>query len=292
MNNLKQVKFCNGHAYRFNGRITRLQDYGLRLNENYNLLSESHIQLMCKYPFMWSILPKGLAYYVYISHIEGNRVTYFIERKIQEKTKKARIFVMGDIFTDAPGETIFSAYISSCSKGHRWKFFLQDIMIEGGKQTNGCYGDRWNRMVGYLHSANTSNKTVIWKALPLFKFPVSIEKTEAIIENEGIQIKRLVMYNMSNNSQKRFTPFIINYTPPDKQEHQEILNTNMRQRMKIIPNDQLPDIYKLQWNSKIIGNACVRTIEQSLKMQHMVKKGEKEAVFEYNPHFQAWEIVV
>lgn len=289
MNNLTQVKFCNGHAFKFNGKINRLQDYGLRLNENYNLLSESHIQLMCKYPFMWSVLPKGLPYYVYISHLEGKRVTYFIERKIQERTKRARIFVMGDIFGNAPGETIFSAYITSCSKGEKWKFLLQDICVERGKIANGCYGDRWNRMVDYLQGANTANRTIVWKVLPLFRFPVSVQKVEALIKNEGIQIKRVALYNMSNHSQKRYIPFVVDYKSP---EERRVLDTKERYTMKIIPNDQLPDIYKLDWNGQIVGNACVRTIEQSLTMQRMVRENNLEAEFKYNPHFQAWEIIV
>lgn len=304
MNSLSQVKFCNGHAYRVPGKITRLQDYGLRLNENYNLLTEKHTQIMCKYPFMWSIIPKGLAYYIYISHLEGTRVTYFIERKIQEKTKRARIFVMRDIFPNVPSETIFSGYTVCCKVGVKWKIMLQDIQVEKGEPLYGSYVKRWEKMTKYLENAKTSNKTVSWKILPLFRFPVSIDIVRTLEINEGIRVQRLGFYNMSENGKKRYLPFYVKYeltknenvvveeqqnnSPKEKGGNQ--LDYNRTYRMKMIPNEQVPDVYQLEWNGNIIGTACVRTIRQSHYMRNLISRKKDVASFEYNPLFHSWEI--
>ena len=294
MDDITENKFCNGHAYKYNGNLSLFNDYNIRITENYNQLTKNVLPIIQKYPFTWSIIPKGLGYYIYVSHYKGKKITYFIERKINDAKTPNRIYMLPNIFTNVPTETLFISYVTKCTKGSKWKFILQDILLHKGKEMYGDYGNRWSIMADYLEHANLTNGTVDFRLTPLLRFPINDQVIKNIETNEGIDIKYILFNNMSNHYNKRFNPFFLKYEYSNHTNTQKTNNLDLSKKymFKITPNETYPDVYSISYNNYNIGIACVRTIEQSLKLQEIVNSNKLEGLFEYNPDFQGWEIVV
>jgi hypothetical protein len=298
MQNLgEQNKFCNGHAYNISNNrnlvhniVNRIQEYKIGLNETLNALNVNDIDIICKYPFQWSFIPKGMPYYIYISDYNGNRCTYFIERKF--KNNNTRIFMMEDLFITAPTETIIEGYIvphniKKQRNGKKsWSVILRDLLISSGNQMNDSYDKRWNIIIEYLEGCNISNKTINWKVLPLMNFPISIKKIKNIEEIEDISIQYVSFQNMSHGN-KRYKPFILNYNSNIKNINQkEELDLNKEYYMNFTKGI-LPDVYYLTYNNSRIGKACVRTLKQS-----QIMKDSNSGHFRYHPIMKKWEIIV
>jgi hypothetical protein len=291
---LKQVRFCNGHAFNITKMkqhvrdiIKSIEEYQIGLHENYQNLNENHIPILCKYPFQWSFIPKGMPYFIYISGFNGNRCTYFIERNFK-KDKSTRIFMMEDIFINTPSETIMEGYVvpknneKTQNGKKKWSFILRDIILCSGQHLNSQYYKRWQLMVEYLENANTQNKTLHWRVLPLLDFPVSINILNNIEIQEDIPIRSVIFHNMSKG-EKRYKPFVVDYNPNIKNEKEE-LDINKKYTMTYIPG-VLPDVYHLKYNDCQIGIACVRTLKQSIYMRN-----NTSGIFQFNPMMEKWEL--
>lgn len=287
--NMKQVRFCNGHAFRLITGVpqilARLDEYNISLEGNERPFVRNLSKIITNYPFSWSFLPKGMPYYIYVTSYMGQKVCLFIERHIREKSKHPRIFALPNFFPSCQSETLIETIIVKTEGTPKWMMYCQQTLLLGGRKMISSFIDRYDSCVKLIDSVSSqTNKTVHLKVMPLFEFPLNHEIIDNFSIKYNFEISKVIMYNMSKERNSWYNPFILKYIPAKD----IVLDITSEYEMDIIKNPNLPDVYTLLYRGKKIGITCIRTIEQSHKMTEWNESTQKGR-FTFNKIFKKWE---
>lgn len=138
-----EIDFCNKTAYnikniryKYNILEKLSKKYKINISDNYIKFSNKIITKFNNYDYLLSILTMGTSYLLYLTKINNENFTIFIDKKILNGHKLPKIIIVNYRFHDSLYcDTIFEGELLKNNKNN-WSFVINDILIYKSKHTS------------------------------------------------------------------------------------------------------------------------------------------------------------
>uniref|UniRef100_A0A6C0IXF4 mRNA capping enzyme adenylation domain-containing protein n=1 Tax=viral metagenome TaxID=1070528 RepID=A0A6C0IXF4_9ZZZZ len=135
-----EIDFCNKTAYNIKNlryKYTILQNlqkqYKIDLSDTYTKFNNKFISKFSKFDYLISLLTSGTPYLLYLTKINNENYTLFIDKKILAGHKLPKIIIVNYRFHDSLySNTIFEGELLKNQKNN-WCFIINDILVYKAK---------------------------------------------------------------------------------------------------------------------------------------------------------------
>ena len=138
-----EIDFCNRTAYNIKNiryKYTILQNldkrYNINISDTYTKFNNTFISKFSKFDYLLSLFTVGTPYLLYLTKINNENFTLFIDKKIVNGHKLPKIIVVNYRFHESLYKgTVFEGELLKNNKND-WSFIINDILIYKTKAPN------------------------------------------------------------------------------------------------------------------------------------------------------------
>ena len=144
---VSEIKFCSGTGYNLKNDREKsdilkqlFNKYNISTNDsNFRYFSDRHLTNLAKYEHLITTLTQGTEYLLYLTFINNEPYSLFIDKKTTSGHKFPKIIVTNFRFAeDLYKDTIFDGELVRDYNG-KWQFLINDLLVYKGKNQSNKY---------------------------------------------------------------------------------------------------------------------------------------------------------